>query len=78
MKIVKTYQNRMDADIAKGFLQSQGIVAVVSSDDQGGLDPALRAQFGAELRVSEADLERAEQIIATLEAATPLEEGESN
>ncbi len=76
MKVLRVFTSRMDADIAKGFLASCGIMAFVSSDDQGGLDPALRAQLGAKLSVSDNDFDQANLILTELEKKSPLSEGE--
>ena len=38
---IKTYQNRMEAELAKGLLESKDIKAMVSADDVGGMNPAL-------------------------------------
>jgi hypothetical protein len=33
--------SRVDAELMAGYLRSQGVHAVVSADDEGGLSPAL-------------------------------------
>ena len=38
---IKTYQSRIEAELVKGFLESNGIKAMVSADDVGGMNPAL-------------------------------------
>jgi hypothetical protein len=35
--------SRVDAELMAGYLRSQGIKAVVSADDEGGLSPVLQA-----------------------------------
>jgi hypothetical protein len=78
MKIIRTYTSRMEADIAKGFLKSAGITSFVSSDDQGSLDPALMHRHGAQLSVSDQDVDKATEILDQVEKAPPLEEDEAN
>jgi hypothetical protein len=35
--------SRVDAELMAGYLRSQGIKAIVSADDEGGLSPVLQA-----------------------------------
>ena len=76
MKTLGHYPSRIDAEIVKNFLESNGIKAFITSDDEGGLHPALGAQLGATLNVSDEDYPEAQKVIQTLEAAPPLKEGE--
>jgi putative signal transducing protein len=39
--VVKTFLSRIDADLAKGALESAGIEAIVRPDDAGGMRPGL-------------------------------------
>ena len=62
MKLVciKTYTNRIGAEIAKGFLEKNGIKAMVSADDAGGMRPDLLwGTGGAKLLVKEEDTKKA-------------------
>ncbi len=57
---VKTYNNRLDAELDKSFLDSEGIQAMISADDAGGLRPDLLwATGGVRLLVKEEDAEKA-------------------
>ena len=56
---VKTYLNKHEAELAKGFLESQGIEAMVSSDDCGGARPSMTFLTGAKLLVKESDRDKA-------------------
>ncbi len=57
---IKSYPNRTEADLAKSFLESKGIEAIVSADDLGGMNPwLLKATGGARLLVKEEDRETA-------------------
>lgn len=61
---VSSYSSRIEAEIAKGFLESNGIKAVVSADDAGGARPfPLSYEFGVELKVGTKDLNRAKKIL---------------
>lgn len=59
---LKTYSSRHEAELAKGFLASQGVNAVVSGDDYGGIHPGLSFSTGVRLSVSEEDVETARRI----------------
>lgn len=41
----------VDAELMAGYLRSQGIHAVVSSDDAGGVEPALQTGSGVRVLV---------------------------
>jgi hypothetical protein len=57
-----TYSSRHDAELAKSFLASNGVNAVVSGDDYGGIQPALSFSTGIRLLVKEEDVEKAKRI----------------
>ena len=67
MRVLKEYQSRMDAEIAKGFLENSGIKAFVSGDDDGGVNPAMSATFGVRLLVSDEEYEKALSILKTVD-----------
>ena len=57
---VKTYNNRLDAELDKSFLDSEGIQAMISADDAGGMRPDLLwATGGVRLLVKDEDAEKA-------------------
>ena len=43
---IKTYPNRMEADLAKSFLDSNGIHAMIAADDAGGMFPNFGGGVG--------------------------------
>ena len=59
---IKTYSSRHDAEIAKGFLEANGVNAFVSGDDYGGIHPGLSFSTGVRLLVKEEDIEKAKRI----------------
>lgn len=61
--LLRTFNARHEADFIASVLSSEGIRAVVFSDDCGAVDPALGFVRGVELYVAEEDLERARQIL---------------
>ena len=60
--VVKTFLTRMDADLARGALESAGIEAIVRPDDVGGTKPSLW-MGGVGLLVRAEDLNDAKQIL---------------
>ncbi|MBI2338324.1 DUF2007 domain-containing protein [Candidatus Daviesbacteria bacterium] len=62
--IIKTFNTRMEAEIAKGFLEANGVKAVVQADDEGGMAPFpfRPTSQGARLLVKESDLKKAEEL----------------
>lgn len=62
LQTIKTYGSRLEAEVAKSFLTSSGIIAVVISDDAGGMYPP---SFSAvvELKVASDDAEVALQLL---------------
>jgi hypothetical protein len=61
--LLRTFNSRHEADFIASVLSSEGIRAVVFSDDCGAVDPALGFVRGVEVYVAEEDLERARQIL---------------
>ena len=61
---IKTYQSRIEAELVKGFLESNGIKAMVSADDVGGMNPALLwATGGVRLLVKKNDIQKAIKVL---------------
>ena len=61
---IKTCNNRIEAEMDKSFLESEGIQAMISADDAGGLRPDLLwATGGVRLLVKQEDAERASAIL---------------
>ena len=61
---IKTYKDRIEAELAKGILESENIRAVVSGDDAGGAYPALlMVTGGVRLLVNEKDSQKAIDIL---------------
>ncbi|MFH1692157.1 MAG: DUF2007 domain-containing protein [Candidatus Omnitrophota bacterium] len=61
---VKVFVNRFEADCAKNLLEQEGIEAMVSADDCGGLRPHLSlATGGVRLLVKCQDVDRAKDIL---------------
>ena len=56
---VHTYNTDIDAQVAKGFLESRGIAALIAKDDVDGMFPNLQLTEGVTLMVPQHDKEKA-------------------
>ncbi|NRA47354.1 MAG: DUF2007 domain-containing protein [Oligoflexales bacterium] len=66
MKIVATCNNRIEAEIIRAKLESFGIPASISADDEGGLHPGLALTQGVHVYVAD-DVEEEAKAILTKE-----------
>jgi hypothetical protein len=60
--VVRTFLNRIDADLAQGALEAAGITAMVGADDADGNQPGLW-MGGVRVLVREKDAEEAAQVL---------------
>jgi len=74
--VVENFSTRMEAEMAAGVLEAEGIYALVTADDAGGTYPPLQYLRGVQLIVSPEDEKRAREILTDWRQARPLEEGE--
>ncbi|MHB1274836.1 MAG: putative signal transducing protein [Candidatus Humimicrobiaceae bacterium] len=63
IKLLKTFSNRIDAELAKSFLESNGIKSMVSADDVGEMYPAASVYWGVKLFVNENNFEIANSLL---------------
>jgi hypothetical protein len=61
--VVRTFLNRMEADIARSALAASEIEALVAVDDAGGTEPGLWVATGVKLLVRAEDVSRAEDVL---------------
>ena len=61
--IIANYENEIDAEIAKGHLESSGIQASVIKDDGGSMLPSMQITEGVQLVVTESQSEKAKKIL---------------
>ena len=59
---VRTYLNRIEAEIAQGVLESADIASMIAADDAGGTRPGLW-MGGVRLLVRLEDAQRANEIL---------------
>ncbi len=62
--VLEKFYNRLEADMAAGLLEAEGIQAFVSADDAGGTYPPLQYLRGVRLIVFSEDEARAREILA--------------
>jgi len=63
--VVGEYENELDAEIARGHLESSGVPAFIIKDDGGGMLPSLQNAEGVQLIVAENQQEKAMKILQT-------------
>jgi hypothetical protein len=61
--VIGKYKNEIDAEIAKGHLESSGIPASIIKDDGGGMFPSLQNAEGVQLLVAVTQMEKARNIL---------------
>ena len=70
--VLETFSNRIEAAMAAGLLESEGIEAMVMADDAGGAYPMLQFVRGVKLMVAAADKARAQEILAAMAEGSDL------
>ena len=64
--VLKTFLNEFEAEIAKGVLDEEGIESFITKDDEGSMAPPLQFTQGVRLHIFEKDLEKANEILNSL------------
>jgi len=72
--VLEKFSTRLEAELAAGLLESEGIMAFVSADDAGGTYPPLQFVRGVRLIVSPDDEARARGILTDWRQAQEVEE----
>ena len=63
LPLVKTFNSRMEAEIAKSYLESFGIKAEIFSDDAGQSYPPLQSIRGVKLLTNRKDIQKARKLL---------------
>ena len=63
--VVRTFPDRIEADLAASALEAAGIDSFVRADDMGGTRPHMWVSGGVELIVRAGDAAAAREILAT-------------
>lgn len=66
LKLLKTFGNRIDAELAKSFLESNGIKSMITADDAGEMYPAASVYWGVKLFVNKNNFEIANTLIDSI------------
>ncbi|MGO9482704.1 MAG: DUF2007 domain-containing protein [Candidatus Kryptoniota bacterium] len=61
--VVGQFRNEIDAEIAKGHLESEGVKAFIIKEDIGGAFPSLQNTEGVRLSVDKTDEDKARAIL---------------
>ena len=61
--VVAEFENEINAEIAKGHLEFEGIEASIAKSDVGGMFPASQYAEGVQLLVDKTEEERARTIL---------------
>ena len=69
--VLETFASRIEAEMAAGLLESEGVPAMVLADDAGGAYPMLQFIRGVRLLVYREDEARAREILKDM--AEPVE-----
>ncbi len=72
--VLQTFPSRIEAEMAAGLLESEGIEAMVLADDAGGAYPMLQFVRGVRLLVYREDAYRARQILKDMTEAWEVPE----
>ncbi len=64
--ILETFSSRMEAEMAAGLLEAEGIDTLIMADDAGGAYPMLQFVRGVRLLVFKEDEARAREILAAV------------
>jgi hypothetical protein len=61
--VVRTFNDRIEAELAQSALEAAGIESMVRGDDAGGLQPSLWTSEGVDVLVREEDAADAREIL---------------
>jgi hypothetical protein len=60
---IKTFNSRIEAEIARSYLESYGIKTEISSDDAGQNYPSLQSVRGVKLLTSRRSIKKARELL---------------
>ncbi len=61
--VVRTFNDRIEAELAHSALEAAGIESMVRGDDAGGVQPGLWTSEGVDVLVREEDATNAREIL---------------
>jgi len=63
---IKSFQNEIEAELAKAVLQNAGVKSFVFKDDCGGARPHMQLTIGVDLKVRSMDFARASEVLLSI------------
>ena len=63
---IESFENEIEAQIAKGRLKGEGIKSFIFKDDCGGTRPHMQLTLGVELKVRQIDFARASEVLESI------------
>lgn len=63
LEVIKVFASRIEAELARGYLETMGIKTRVVSDDADQLYPSLGVVKGVKLITAENNLEKARRLL---------------
>jgi hypothetical protein len=63
LKLIRTFNSRIEAELTKSFLDAGGIKSIIMSDDAGEMYPSAQLYWGVKLFVKEQDYDTAVNLI---------------
>lgn len=76
--VVESFPTRLEAELAAGVLEAEGIPAQVMADDAGGAYPPLQVVRGVRLVVSKEDAARARSLLGEWRQAQEMEDAQED
>jgi hypothetical protein len=70
--VLETFPSRIEAEMAQGILEAEGIETMVMADDAGGAYPMLQFVRGVKLLVAPEDEAQAKEILAAMQEGGDL------
>ncbi len=64
--VLKVFDNVLDAELARGYLESHGVMAAVRRADDAGMKPLRNREYGVQLIVLRSSKETAEEILQSM------------
>ena len=63
LEVIEIFGSRIDAELAKGYLENMGIKSIISADDAGQLYPSLGSVRGIKLLIRSGSVEEAKRLL---------------
>ncbi len=64
--MLRIFDNALEAELARGYLESHGVTAALRKADDAGMKPLRNREHGVQLLVLSSDKIRAEEILQSM------------